>query len=58
MMLDTAYRAAIAFTLAALFGLGLYEGRAASRSWLHSILSGAAAGAIGVIVVAVEAFFE
>lgn len=58
MMLDTAYAAAIAFSLVALFGLGLYEGRVASLTWYHSILSGAAAGAIGVFVVAVEAFFE
>jgi hypothetical protein len=58
MMLDTAYTAAIAFSLVALFGLGIYEGREASLNWFHSILSGAAAGAIGVIVVAFEAFFE
>jgi hypothetical protein len=29
-----------------------------SLNWFHSILSGFAAGAIGVIVVAFEAFFE
>ena len=58
MDLQTAYAAAIMFSLAALFGLGLYEGRAASMSWPMSILSGTAAGAIGVIVVAFEAFFE
>ena len=58
MTLDTAYTASIVFSLVALFGLGLYEGRVASLSWVHSILSGAAAGAIGVIVVAFEAFFE
>ena len=56
--LNTAYTAAIVFSLAALFGLGLYEGRAASMSWFHSFISGAAAGAIGLIVVAFEAFFE
>jgi hypothetical protein len=58
MMLDTAYTASIVFSLVALFGLGLYEGRVASLNWYHALLSGAAAGAIGVIVVAVEAFFE
>ena len=58
MMLDTAYTAAIAFSLVALFGLGLYEGKVASLNWFHSIVSGLAAGGIGVIVVAVEAFFE
>ena len=56
--LNTAYTAAIVFSLAALFGLGLYEGRTASMSWFHSLISGAAAGAIGLIVVAFEAFFE
>lgn len=58
MALATAYTASIAFSLVALFALGLYEGRVASLNWYHSILSGAAAGAIGLIVVAVEAFFE
>ena len=58
MSLNTAYAAAIVFSLAALFGLGIYEGRAASMSWSQSLVSGAAAGAIGLIVVAFEAFFE
>jgi hypothetical protein len=58
MTLQTAYTASIVFSLVALFGLGLYEGRTASMGWLHSMLSGAAAGTIGLIVVAVEAFFE
>jgi len=56
--LETAYTAAIAFSLAVLFGVGLYEARRASMGWTHSILSGTAAGAIGVIVVAIEAFFD
>jgi hypothetical protein len=56
--LQTAYTAAIVFSLAALFGVGLYEGRRASMGWIHSLLSGAAAGAIGVIVIAIEAFFD
>jgi len=58
MTLETAYAASIVFSVMALFGLGLYEGRIASMTWPLSILSGAAAGAIGLIVVAVEAFFE
>jgi hypothetical protein len=58
MTLQTAFTAAIVFSLAALFGVGLYEGRRASMGWIHSLLSGAAAGAIGVIVVAIEAFFD
>jgi hypothetical protein len=56
--LQAAYTAAITFSLAALFGLGLYEGRSASMSWPKSLLSGTAAGMIGLIVVAIEAFFE
>jgi hypothetical protein len=58
MTLQTAYTTAIVFSVAALFGVGLYEGRRASMGWMHSLLSGAAAGAIGVIVVVVEAFFD
>ena len=58
MTLQSAYAASIVFSLVALFGLGLYEGRSASMGWVQSMLSGAAAGAIGLIVVAVEAFFE
>jgi hypothetical protein len=58
MTLQTAYAFSIVFSVMALFGLGLYEGRTASMTWSLSILSGAAAGTIGLIVVAVEAFFE
>ena len=58
MGLDTAYTVSIALSLVALFGLGLYEGRAAALAWPRSILSGVAAGGIGVVVVLVEAFFE
>jgi hypothetical protein len=57
MELQMAYRGAIAFSLAALFAVGVYQGRASSMGWLHSILSGAAAGSIGVFVVVIEAFF-
>ena len=58
MTLQTAYTLAIVFSLAALFGVGLYEGRRASMGWIHSTLSGTAAGAIGVIVIVAEAFFD
>lgn len=58
MTLQTAYKASIAFSLVALFGLGLFEGREASMRWVPSLLSGAAAAAIGMVVVAVEVFFE
>ena len=56
--LQVAYRAAIAVSLGALFGLGVYQGRLASMGWFHSALSGAAAGSIGVIVILIEAFFD
>ena len=58
MTLDAAYTASIVFSLVALFGLGLHEGRVASLNWFHAIVSGLFAGGIGVIVVAFEAFFE
>ena len=53
--LTTAYSVSIASSLAALLGLGIYEGRAASMTWPKALLSGMAAGAIGVLVIAVEA---
>ena len=56
--LDTAYRLAIAFGIVALFILGVYEGRRASMKWTQTLLSGAAAGAIGLVVIAVEALFD
>ena len=56
--LQVAYRAAIAVSIGALFGVGIYEGRLASMGWFHSLLSGAAAGSIGVIVILIEAFFD
>lgn len=56
--LHTAYTASILFSLVALFALGVSEGRTASMGWPASILSGTVAGAIGLLVVAVEAFFE
>jgi hypothetical protein len=58
MDLQTAYVAAIVFSLAALFGLGVYEGRTASMPWPRAVISGAAVGAIGLVVVAFEVFFE
>ena len=58
MTLQTAYVTANVFSRLSLFGLGLYEGRTASMGWTHALLSGGAAGAIGLLVVAFEAFFE
>ena len=58
MTLQSAYVASIVFSVAALFGLGVYEGRRASMSWPISMVSGTAAGAIGVIIVVLEAFIE
>ena len=56
--LQLAYRLSIAFTIAALFGLGVYEGRTASMGPLRSLFSGLSAAAIGLLVVAIEAFFD
>lgn len=58
MSLHDAYTVSIVVSLIALFGLGLYEGRASSMGWGPSLLSGIAAGAIGVVVVAFEALFD
>jgi len=56
--LQTAYAASIAYTLIALFGLGVYAGRVASFKWPRAILIGIEAGAIGIIIVAIEALFD
>jgi len=56
--LQTAYAVSIAYTLMALFGLGVYAGRAASFKWPHAILIGIEAGVIGIIIVAIEALFD
>jgi hypothetical protein len=54
----TAYRISIGFSLVALAGLGLYQGRKSGLNWSISVLSGVAAGAIGLLMVFVEATFE
>lgn len=54
----TAYRISIGFSLVALVGLGLYQGRKSGLNWSISVLSGVAAGAIGLLMVFVEATFE
>lgn len=56
--LGTAYRISIGFALVALAGLGLYEGRKSGMSWPKSSLSSVTAGAIGLLMVFVEATFE
>ena len=56
--LGTAYRISIGFSLVALAGLGLYQGRKSGLSWPKSALSGVAAGAIGLLMVFIEATFE
>ena len=56
--LMVAYRLSIATSLAALFGLGVYEGREASMTWPKAVLSGVAAGGIGLLVIGVEALFD
>ena len=56
--LGTAYRISIGFSLLALAALGLYQGRKSGLSWPKSALSGGAAGAIGLLMVFLEATFE
>ena len=56
--MQTAYVLSIAFSLLALTGLGLYQGRAAAMGWRHTVSSGGAAAAIGLVVIAIETLFE
>jgi len=56
--LQLAYRLSIAFTIVALFGLGVYEGRTASMGPARSLISGISAAAIGLLVITVEALFD
>ena len=56
--LQTAYVISIVFSLLALIGLGIYQGRAAAMGWRHTVVSGGAAAAIGLVVIALEALFE
>ena len=56
--LESAFRVSIVFSLLALAGVGLREGRAGGLSWPRSLGSAAVAGAIGLLVVLAEAFFE
>jgi len=56
--LAAAFRISIVFSLAALVWLGFREGRAAGLGWSRSVVSGLAAGGIGVLMVFVEAAFE
>ena len=58
MDLSTAYALSIAWSLLALFALGLYEGRIAGESWAKSTVFGIAAGAIGVVVVLLESALD
>jgi hypothetical protein len=54
----TAYRISIGFSLMALAGVGLYQGRKSNFGWPRSLMSAAAAGAIGLLMVLVEITFE
>ena len=56
--LQAAYTASIVFSLLALFGLGVFEGRMESMNWGLSVLAGLAAGTIGVIVVVLESLLD
>jgi hypothetical protein len=53
-----AYFVSIAFTLLALFGLGVYEGRIAGFKTVHAVASGLVAAAVGILVIFVESFFD
>jgi hypothetical protein len=56
--LQSAYVVSIGFSLIALVGVGVFQAREASMRWPLVLLSGAVAAAIGVVVIAVEAFFD
>jgi hypothetical protein len=56
--LQSAYVVSICFSLIALVGVGVFQAREASMSGPLVALSGAAAAAIGVVVIAVEVFFD
>lgn len=56
--LQTAYVVSITSSVVLLFGLGLYQGRAAGMTWTRSILTGVTAAAIGLVVIAFEAVFD
>jgi len=54
----TAYRISIAFSVLALAGLGLYQGRESNLSWSRSLVSAASAAGIGLLMVVIEAAFD
>lgn len=56
--LSVAFNASIAYAIATLFALGLYEAFAAGIRGVRLILGGFGAAAIGLMVVAIEVFFE
>jgi hypothetical protein len=56
--LQNAYAMSIGFSLIALVSIGVFQARQSSMRWPQVLASGAAAGAIGVVVIAVEAFFD
>ena len=56
--LRTAYVVSITLSVVLLFLLGLYQGRTAGETWTRSIITGAAAAAIGLVVIGFEAWFD
>lgn len=56
--LTAAYRVSIGFSMVALIGTGIYQGRMIGLGWPGSVVSGVAAGGIGILLVIVEAVFD
>ena len=52
--MEAAYVVAIGFNIVVLIAIGVYEGHGARMSWLGAVLSGTAAGGIGVFVILIE----
>lgn len=53
--IETAFRWAIAFSLVALYAIGVFEGRRIGYSWARSLMVGLGGALIGGVIIAVEA---
>ena len=52
--LETAFKWAIAFSLVALYGVGVFQGRRIGYSWPRSLVLGLAGAAVGAAIIAIE----
>ena len=52
--IETAFTLAIAFSVVALYAIGVFEGRRIGYSWARSLLVGLAGGLIGAAIILVE----